>query len=126
MALDAARVAQLAEDPRVDLPTISEGQAAATVLILGSPGDGQPSIACPSWCVASYEQHLAELSDLDGLVHHFSTPVAGVFWSRETYPNGSASDEGSRVYVEAQQGLTVAEAETLAQSLLAVVKEASR
>ncbi|MFJ9315742.1 hypothetical protein ACIRN4_16245 [Pimelobacter simplex] len=87
------------------------------------PGD-RPTIACPAWCSLTYEHHLADLGELDGFVHHFSAPVRGVTHSLETYPDGTDSGQGARVYLEAPSELNLVQAEALAKRLLAVIEEA--
>lgn len=86
------------------------------------PGD-RPEIVCPRWCAFSYEHHLADLGDLDGFVHHFSAPARGVSHSLETYPDGTDSGQGARVYLEVPGELNLAQAEALAKSLLVVIEE---
>jgi len=82
-----------------------------------------PEIVCPKWCVHTYEMHYEELGELEGFVIHHSEPTAGISHTRHAYPDNTVSSDEPLIHIEAQGQLTLAEAMTVARSLLAVIEE---
>lgn len=85
-----------------------------------------PTIVCPSWCTTTYAEHLASLSNLEGFVIHHGALDDDVRFSRLSYVDGAIDpSDPPLLYVERNaDGITLEDAEQLAQSILAAVKEA--
>ena len=91
------------------------------------PPNVRPEIVCPSWCVISQEDHIADLPNWEGRVIHWSALTERVNHSSETYPDGTPvlDDEPPMIWINGLcEDLTVDEAERLAEAILAAVKEA--
>ena len=92
--------------------------------VLAVRPDERPTIVCPDWCTDTYEFHLEELGEWEGFVIHHSAPRRWVFHTRHAYPDNSMSSEAPRIFCEAPNDLSIAEAEQLVRSLSAAIEEA--
>ncbi|WP_028657258.1 hypothetical protein [Nocardioides sp. J54] len=99
--------------------------AAPRPAVLAVPPGAQPEIVCPSWCTDTYEEHVAELGEWEGLViHHHANE--SVWHSLVTYPDGTPdSTEGPLIQVvhpRAMDGMTVEQARELLEALSVAIE----
>jgi len=93
-----------------------------------------PAITCPDWCVVPQEDHLSRLFDLEGMVSHDSANESGLYYSVETYADGTPVEKSPLIYTDGLSrldcvdvnldGVTPDEAEHVALQILAAVKAA--
>lgn len=85
-----------------------------------------PAIKCPDWCTVPLEDHLSRLPDCGGFAIHWSDDSGDVYHARGAYLDGAPwPDEPPLIYLNARglDGLTLEQAERLANAILAAVKE---
>jgi hypothetical protein len=86
------------------------------------------AVVCPSWCSVTQSTHQRELR-WEGRALHWSDARTGEGWeirhTSATDADGLPVDNGPRVYVTTQGGMTLAGAEALALTLLATYEEAT-
>lgn len=92
-----------------------------------------PAIICPPWCVVTPEKHVAELSDLDDTVVHWSSDrPAGtncrIRIASTTFPDGTQDPtDPIQLFIEDDyfhDGAALDAAQTFAESILAALEEA--
>lgn len=89
--------------------------------------DARPAITCPGWCTVPYEDHLADLPQLEGFVVHWSDLSQRVYLGAGTYIDGTpASDDPPQIHIDgrANDGLSLEAAEALARQILAAIEVA--
>ena len=86
------------------------------------------TVGCPSWCSVSTSTHQRELH-WEGHAVHWSDARSGNGWEiRHTTASdakGVAAPDATRLYVSTTGGLSLADAEALALTLLAAYEEAA-
>ena len=86
------------------------------------------TVACPAWCSVSKTTHQRELH-WEGRAVHWSDARSGNGWeirhTTATDANGISADDAPRLYVSTNGGLSLADAEALALTLLAAYEEAA-
>lgn len=85
-----------------------------------------PQIVCPAWCVVPAEDHIADLQAWEGYVIHWSGDSTGVRHSEFAHADGPQNpSEPPLIFVDDDvTGITLDQAQTLAEAILAAVKEA--
>jgi hypothetical protein len=86
------------------------------------------AVTCPPWCNVSQSTHQRELH-WEGRAVHWSDARTGDGWeirhTTATDAHGVAVDDAARLYVSTNGGLSLADAEALALTLLAAYEEAA-
>lgn len=83
-----------------------------------------PRIVCPPWCVVDQAEHVADLSNQEGMVLHWSED-APVRLGTSAYPDGTPDPANPpQVFVSTSaDGTSLDDAERLARALLAAVRQ---
>jgi hypothetical protein len=87
----------------------------------------RPAIVCPPWCAVTYENHVADLPNLEGYVIHWSENNGKVRHSRAAFVDNTVDPtEPPLIFVDyhASDGISLEDAEALARAILAAVAEA--
>ncbi|WP_148576074.1 hypothetical protein [Nocardioides caldifontis] len=84
-----------------------------------------PTIVCPEWCVIPTSEHVAELSNHEGLVIHWSED-APIRLSRSSYVDGTVDPtDPPLLHIDTPfEAMPLDEAEAFARRILAAVNEA--
>lgn len=84
-----------------------------------------PVIVCPSWCVTTRAEHIADLDEWEGFVIHWSAEVDGIAHSRGAFPDGRQDPlEPPQVHVYTiPEQLDHDGAKRIAARLLSVIEE---
>jgi hypothetical protein len=86
---------------------------------------GTPSIVCPEWCTDTNEDHVADLSGLEGFVIHRSAKLEGVELVWTAYADGAPEPTTPPVInVSGRDEVTPAQGEAMARRMLEVVRMA--
>jgi hypothetical protein len=83
-----------------------------------------PVIVCPTWCVISQGEHVADLNNQEGMVLHWSKD-GDVRLGTCAFPDGALDPESPPLVFGSvsADGITLDDAERLAQALLTAVQQ---